>query len=93
MDGREAELEPGYVMGWEFNNIMLGRGPESILEGVSDVRNSDGEVVSGIFRTGQGICEDNKSTFLSYFSNVPLIKLILLGTLRDRKKLKVPQVW
>ena len=46
-DGREAELKPVYVMGWEVNNLTLVGGLESIREGVGDVRNTYGEVVSG----------------------------------------------
>ena len=36
-DGREAELEPGYIMGSGFNNISLGIGLDSILEVIRDV--------------------------------------------------------
>ena len=45
-DYREAKLKPGYVMGWLVKNIMLVGGLESILEGISDVRNTNGEVSS-----------------------------------------------
>ena len=34
-------------MGWEVTNLTLRGGLESILEGVSDIRNYDSEVVSG----------------------------------------------
>ena len=34
-------------MGWAVNNLMLRGGLEIILVGVSNVCNSDGEVVSG----------------------------------------------
>ena len=45
-DYRESELEPGYEIGWEEKNLMLGGGLEIIMEGVSDVRNANGEVIS-----------------------------------------------
>ena len=37
VDGRESKFEPGYVMGWAVDNIALGGGLESILEGVSKI--------------------------------------------------------
>ena len=46
-DGGEEELEPGYVMGWEVNNIELRGYLESILEYINVVRNAYNEVVSG----------------------------------------------
>ena len=48
------ELETRYVMGWEFNNITLEGGLDSTMEGVSDLRNTNGEVANGI--------NDNKPT-------------------------------
>ena len=45
-DGREAELESVYIMGWAVNNLMLRRGLESILGGVDDACNADGEMIS-----------------------------------------------
>ena len=45
MDNREAELEPRDVLVWEANIFTLGGGLESILEGISDIKNLDGEVV------------------------------------------------
>ena len=46
-DGREAELEPGYVMGWTVNNLTLIGGLENIMDGIGEIRNTDGEVVGG----------------------------------------------
>ena len=34
-------------MGWAVNHLTRGRGHEIITEGVSNVHNSDGEVVVG----------------------------------------------
>ena len=44
---RGTELEPGYVTGREGKNITILGGLESILEGVSDIHNDDGEVIIG----------------------------------------------
>ena len=46
-DVRESELETGYVLVWAFNYLILEGGLESVLEGISDVRNVGDEVVSG----------------------------------------------
>ena len=37
VDGREAYLEPGNLLGWSVNNTTIGGGLESILEGVSKI--------------------------------------------------------
>ena len=41
--GREAQLVPSDIFGWEVNIIMLREGIKSIFETVSDVRNSNSE--------------------------------------------------
>ena len=56
VDGREAYLEPGNLLGWSVNNTTIGGGLESILEGVSGVCNSDGEVVIGSNSNNQKRC-------------------------------------
>ena len=45
-DVRETEIKLGYLMGWAVNNITLKGYLEIILEGVSDIRNANAEVVS-----------------------------------------------
>ena len=47
MNGREAELEPGQVMGWTLNNFTLRRGLESILEAIGEISNANGELIGG----------------------------------------------
>ena len=54
--GREEELEPGYIMVWEVNYIMLIGGPESILKCVSGIHNTNGEALSGIDCDNQMEC-------------------------------------
>ena len=56
-DGREMELEPGYVRGWVFNNFMVGGGLESIMEGIGDICNYYGEVVGGSDGDNQTECD------------------------------------
>ena len=46
-DGSEAQLKPGDLMWWKVNNIKPGAGLEIILEGISEVCNTNGDVVSG----------------------------------------------
>ena len=55
-DVREAELEPVYGMLLALNNITLRGGLESLLGGIIDVRNIDGNVVSGIGGDNQTEC-------------------------------------
>ena len=45
--GREEEIEPGDLIGWAVNNLMLRVCLDIILVGISNVRNADGEVVIG----------------------------------------------
>ena len=44
---RQEKLEPGNLMGWEVDYFTLGGGLEIILEGISDVHNTNSEAVSG----------------------------------------------
>ena len=54
--GREAEPEPGDIMGWEVNDITLKGGPDIILEGVSYICNNNSKVVSKSYRIDQTEC-------------------------------------
>ena len=44
---REAELETDDIMGKEVNNFALRGNLDSVLEGISDIYNSNNEVVGG----------------------------------------------
>ena len=59
-DRRETKLEPGYLIWWSLNNLTLGRGLEVIMEGISDVQNVDGEVVSGSDGSNNKECQTCK---------------------------------
>ena len=45
--GREAELDPGEVMGYTVNNLPLRGSLEVIIEGISDIHNTNGDMVCG----------------------------------------------
>ena len=45
--GREADIEPGDIMGWAANNITPRGSLGSIMEGVSEKWNSESEVIGG----------------------------------------------
>ena len=43
-DYRESEFEPGLLMGWTVNDILLRGILEIILKGTCDICNNNGEV-------------------------------------------------
>ena len=47
MDCKETQLEKRYVMVWTVNNLPLIRSLEGIMEGIGEIRNTNGEVVCG----------------------------------------------
>ena len=56
VDGKEGELEPGYVMGRTVNNLLLRGSLEVTMEGIFDIRNDNGDVVCGSNGKNQPDC-------------------------------------